>query len=420
LSLDHLRDDTRFKGWFYGIVLNVCRSYLREQKRPLLSLEAMLAGSSLEEDCSFSTLPDPQEALEKLELRQLMQEAVNLLSPKNRAVTFLFYYEQLSLQEIANNLGISVVAVKSRPHQARKELREWLLTAYPEMQRALPSERKRKAMIQVTIVEVVQQDRSSVVVLQDKAGKRALPVWIGYWEGEAIASSLHNNATPSPLTFNFMVNILKASGSELEEVHIESLKEDTLYAIARVRHGNKVQAVEARPSDALALAVYAKSAVYVAEEVMERAGVDLPAANGKPAQQDLDKIVSKLTDRPAGLTTGASHHPSRPTNLDFAQGTTGWYLAGSHPQNYLYGIDRDVKCRGEASGYLKPEVAKPAGFGALMQTLRADAFQGKHVRLSGYVKTAALVSALFSQGKARSGWMRYNWRWWTMRGTQRE
>src|SRR5215469_11647939 len=70
LSLDHLRDDTRFKGWFYGIVLNVCRSYLREQKRPLLSLEAMLAGSSLEEDCSFSTLPDPQEALEKLELRQ--------------------------------------------------------------------------------------------------------------------------------------------------------------------------------------------------------------------------------------------------------------------------------------------------------------------------------------------------------------
>ena len=55
-----------------------------------------------------------------------MQESVNLLSPKNRAVTFLFYYEQLSQQEIAIKLGISVVAVKSRLHQARKELRERL------------------------------------------------------------------------------------------------------------------------------------------------------------------------------------------------------------------------------------------------------------------------------------------------------
>ena len=405
LSLDHLRDDAHFKGWLYGIVLNVCRSYLREQKRPLLSLEAMLAGSSLEEDCSFSTLPGPQEALEKLELRQLMQEAVNLLSPKNRDVTFLFYYEQLSLQEIANKLGISVVAVKSRLHQARKELREWLLTAYPEMQRALPSERKRKAMIQVTIVEVVQQDRSSVVVLQDKAGRRALPVWVGYWEGEAIASSLRNNATSSPLTFNFMANLLKASGSEVVEVRIESLKEDTLYAVARVRHGNKVQEVEARPGDALALAVYAKSTVYVAEEVMERAGVDLPVENGKPAQQDLDKIVSKLKDRPAGLTTGAPIHPNRPTNLDFADGMTGWGMAGSHPQNYAYGIDTDVKRSGEGSGYMKAKLSDTGGFGTLMQTFDADMYRGKRVRMSGYVKSEGVE--LYTREFGWAGlWMR--------------
>lgn len=405
LSLDHLRDDARFKGWFYGIVLNVCRSYLREQKRPLLSLEAMLAGSSLEEDYSFSTLPDPQEALEKLELRQLMQEAVNLLSPKNRAVTFLFYYEQLSLQEIAINLGISVVAVKSRLHQARKELREQLVTAYPEMQRALPPERKRKAMILVTIVEVVQQDRSSVLVLQEKAGKRALPVWVGYWEGEAIASSLRNNATPSPLTFHFMANLLKASGSELEEVRIESLKEETLYAVARVRHGNKVQEVEARPGDALALAVYAKSAVYVAEEVMERAGVDLPVENEKPAQQDLDKIVRKLKDRPTGLTTSAPAHPKRPGNLDFADGITGWGIAGDHPQNYAYGIDTEVKRSGEGSGYLKAKLSDTGGFGTLMQTFGADMYRGKRVRMSGYVKSEGVE--LYTREFGWAGlWMR--------------
>jgi bifunctional DNase/RNase len=130
-----------------------------------------------------------------------------------------------------------------------------------------------------------------------------------------------------------MANLLKASGSEVVEVRIESLKEDTLFAVAKVRHGNTVQEVEARPDDALALAVYSKITVYIAEDVMERAGVDLPAEYEKPAQQDLDKIVSKLKDRPTGLTTMGSIFPKQPCNLDFANGITGWGIAGDRPQN---------------------------------------------------------------------------------------
>jgi RNA polymerase sigma factor (sigma-70 family) len=390
LSLDHLRVDTRFKGWFYGIVLNVCRNYLREQKRPALSLEATLTGLGSSENYLLSALPDPQEELEERELRQLMREAVNLLLPKNRTVNFLFYYEQLSLQEIAGKLGISIVAVKSRLHQARKELRAWFITAYPEMQHAVAPERKRKTLIPVTVVEVVQQDRSSVLVLWDKAGKRALPVWVGYWEGEAIASSLQSNAAPSILTFNFMANLLKASRSEVVEVRLESLKEDTLYAVTRVRHGNTVQEVEARPSDALALAVHSKSAVYVAEDVMERAGVDLPAENEKAAQQDLDKIVSKLKDRPTGLTTMGSTYPKQPRNLDFKQGTTGWFLSGSRPLDYEEGIDHNVKPSGESSAYLKSKLSATGGFGILMQMFDADDYRGKRVQLLGYVKSESV------------------------------
>src|SRR5260370_27721121 len=119
-----------------------------------------------------------------------MQEAMNLLSSKNRTVIYLFYYKQLSLQEIANELGISVVAVKSRLHQARKELRAWFITAYPEIQPAIPLERKRKKMIKVTIAEILQQDQYSIVILLDEEGERALPIWVGYWEAEAIASNL--------------------------------------------------------------------------------------------------------------------------------------------------------------------------------------------------------------------------------------
>ena len=103
----------------------------------------------------------------------------------------------------------------------------------------------------------------------------------------------------------------------------------------------------------------------------------------------LDELQFEIVGQDV-LTTDRGTPADQPQNLNFAQGTTGWFLAGSHPQHYLYGIDQDVKCSGEASGYLKPEVAELAGFGALMQTFRADTFQGKHVRLSGYVKTEAV------------------------------
>jgi RNA polymerase sigma factor (sigma-70 family) len=393
LSLDHLRDDTRFKNWFYGIVLNVCRNNLREQKRSILSLEATLTGLNVSENHLLYALPDPHEVLEEHELQQLVQEAMNLLSSKNRTVTYLFYYKQLSLQEIAIELGISVVAVKSRLHQARKELRGWLISAYPEIQPAIPLERKRKKMIKVTIAEVLQQDQYSIVILHDKAGKRALPVWVGYWESEAIASNLGSRSMPRPLTFNFMAQLLNASGSKLEEIRIESLKDDTFYAVARIRHGNTIQEVEARPSDALALAVYTKSVVYVSDEVMERSAIALPTVNGKLTQQDLDTIVGKLKEKKPvpGLTSFGSGLPNRPRNLDFADETTGWGMAGSRPQNYESGVDRNIKRSGEGSAYLKSKLSESgAVFGTLMQTFNAEDYRNKRVRLSGYIKSEAV------------------------------
>ena len=394
LSLEHLRDDSRFKSWFYGIVLNVCRSNLREQKRSILSLEWMLTGLNSSENHLLYALPDPQELLEEHELQQLVQEAMNLLSPKNRTVTYLFYYEQLSLQEIADELCISVVAVKSRLHQARKELRAWLITAKPEIQPAMPRERKRKKMIKVTIAEVLQQDQNSIVILHDKVGKRALPIWVGYWEAEAIASNLGKRPTPRPLTFNFMAQLLNATGSSLEEIRIEALKDDTFYAVAMIRHGNTVQEVEARPSDALALTAYTNSVVYVSDEVLDRSAIALPTVNDKLTQQDLDEIVSRLKEKKPvpGLTTFDSGLPHRPRNLDFTDGTTGWGMAGSRPQNYEAGIDRNIRRRsGEGSAYLKSKLSElGAVFGTLMQQFNAEDFRNKRVRLSGYIKSEAV------------------------------
>ncbi len=244
-------------------------------------------------------------------------------------------------------------------------------------------------MVKVIIADVIQQARYSLVVLLDKGGKQALPVWVGYWEGLAIASRLRKNLASSPLTFSFISSLLSASGSELEEVRIESLKEDTLYARAKIRHGNTIQEVEARPSDALALALHTDSPVFVAEEVMQRWGITLTEGNEKLTQVDFDTIVSKLKDKQptSGLTAGPLNKPEHPRNLDFAEGITGWLLAGSHPQNYEEGVDRSIKRSGEASGYLKSRVAEPGGFGTLMQIFDAASYRNKRIRMSGYVKS---------------------------------
>lgn len=116
LSLNKLNDPKRFRSWLYGIVLNLCRNYLRRRRVSCFSLEAAIAeGSS-----------DPQLLIEKDELRADLLKAVDSLSPKNRSAILLFYQEECSLQEVAHRLNISVSAVKGRLYKSRQQLKEQL------------------------------------------------------------------------------------------------------------------------------------------------------------------------------------------------------------------------------------------------------------------------------------------------------
>jgi RNA polymerase sigma factor (sigma-70 family) len=295
LSLDHLRDDGRFKSWLYGITLNVCRSHIRDQKTVLFSLEALAGGLRFDAIRFSGAVPGPQEVAEEQELHRMVLEAVNALSSKNRAVILLFYYEQLSLREVAAILGVSVVAVKGRLHKARKQLRERLLPLYSEIRYAVPIEERRKTMIKVSVADVVKQREFYVVVLLDEAGRRILPIWVGPYEGESTAIYLLERPVFRPLTHKFMANLLEAIGAELEEVRVEALKESTFYAVAKLRSGDTVQEVDARPSDAIALALHTGTPIYVVEEVLERAGMDIPEEVGTTPQlgKGLDSIVKE-------------------------------------------------------------------------------------------------------------------------------
>lgn len=303
LSLDHLRDPTRFKGWLCGIVLNVYKSHLRDRKIAFLSLESIAGG------LQFNIIPfsgmaaTPQEIAEVRELHQIVLEAVNALTSKDRDAALLFYYAQLSLREIAALLGISMGAVKVRLHRARQRLKARLLSEYPEI---IPRKQRRKIMIKVTIADVVKQERKDdqgrshelhIIVLQDEAGQRALPIWVGPFEGQSIAVGLSEFSTPRPMTFNFFASLLQALNAQVEQVRIEMLKGDTFYAIVKIRRGKTVREVDARPSDALALAVLTGSPIFVAEDVLKSAGADIPkAAKASPTRNGVESILGEIRE----------------------------------------------------------------------------------------------------------------------------
>ena len=283
LSLDRLRNDGSFAGWLYGITLNVCRTYLRSLKIDVRSLEALMGGMLIDPLLLSEGVIDPLALAEEHEVAKVILRSVYTLSPAEREATLLFYYAQFRLSEIAVILGISVVAVKGRLHKARKQLKDdlsaWFeVTSVPQVWA-----RRRKTMIQVSVVDsvtVMNKEASrppySVVVLHDEAHHRALGIWVGQAEAFAIDRGLRQSPLPRPMTINFIASILHSLGAVLEEVRIKSLKEEIFYATARIRSDNTLHEIDARPSDAIALAVATGSPVFVSEEILDMAGVALP------------------------------------------------------------------------------------------------------------------------------------------------
>jgi len=294
LSLDHLRDISRFKSWLYGIVLNVCRSYIRDQKINPYSLEAMMGGMYRDVLYYPSPVIDPEEIAEQRELHYTVLQAVQELSPKDRAAALLFYYEQLSMREIAAILGVSITAVKGRLHRAREQLRERLLSVYAEIEHQSITRDRSKTMTQVKVATVIENTeiKQNAIVLLDETARRVLTIYVGAPEAMLIAMGHTEIAPTRPMGIHLLINLLRATGMEFEEARIETLKDDVFYAVAKFRNGAAVHELDARPSDAIALAVLLDRPIYAAEEVLERVGIPLP--DGKTLQADKDKTRASV------------------------------------------------------------------------------------------------------------------------------
>jgi len=124
-----------------------------------------------------------------------------------------------------------------------------------------------------------------IIILRDTDGQRVLPIWVGVFEANAIALQIENVTTPRPMTHDLLRNVIADLRGTVERVVVTDLKENTFYAVIYLRVGEELVAVDARPSDAIALALRTKAPIFVDDQVLENAkGIEAP----EPA--DTDKL----------------------------------------------------------------------------------------------------------------------------------
>jgi hypothetical protein len=129
--------------------------------------------------------------------------------------------------------------------------------------------------MEVKTVSLDTIGHSPVVLLVDKEEKKALPIWIGLLEASAIDKELKNMTSPRPMTHDLLHSILAQIQVKVKEVRIVDLKENTYFAILFLKSNKEMIEVDARPSDAIILALKSKIPILVATKILDEQGITL-------------------------------------------------------------------------------------------------------------------------------------------------
>lgn len=129
----------------------------------------------------------------------------------------------------------------------------------------------------VESVRINLANNSRVVILKDSKIERYLLIWIGEPEALAIASELQGARYERPLTHDLLHTIIGRLSAEVTEIVINHLEGDVFYALIVLQHGDTTMQIDARPSDAIALAVRCNAPIFVDEDVLTEAAVTVSA-----------------------------------------------------------------------------------------------------------------------------------------------
>ena len=140
-------------------------------------------------------------------------------------------------------------------------------------------------LVEVVGVRIEMPSNQPIVLLKEMEGRTFLPIWVGSVEATAIAFAQQELRPQRPLTHDLIVDLLATTGATLTAVRITDMVEGIFYAELALRgDGGELPPLSARPSDAIAIALRTKSNIFVSQELLDRAGIQIPV--GEEAQSD--------------------------------------------------------------------------------------------------------------------------------------
>lgn len=132
---------------------------------------------------------------------------------------------------------------------------------------------KNIMLVEAEIWTVARTDKGNAVLVKPVGSEQAVPIFIGQLEAQSILFGLASVPVPRPMTHDLFISVLEKTGVTVERIEITDLKDRTFYARIILKQGIKKLTVDSRPSDALGIASRLKCPVYIAEAIVDEAGV---------------------------------------------------------------------------------------------------------------------------------------------------
>lgn len=311
LGLPRLADPARFGAWLQAIAANQARMALRRRRLALEGLPPHLAEGLLGGEPG----PTPEDAWASREVHQAILAALQELPPANREAVIGFYLQGYSYQELAELLGTPLSTVRGRLYHGRRRLRRTLRPLVDELLTPTPTQQEEHRMdttalldADVAFVGRLAFSTDCVVMLRERGGPRQLALEpVEAATGEVVERLLGGDQPLAPTTHDLLPRLIAALDGRVQQVTIRRLADQALYGDITLDRGGRRRQVEARPGDAVALALLTGAPIRIVASVLEAAGFDPADRQQQDLREELE--LARLRRRLAGR---AGPPPSSP------------------------------------------------------------------------------------------------------------
>lgn len=165
-------------------------------------------------------------------------------------------------------------------------------------------------MIEMRVMGIALDTRtgSPIVVLHDLDNRRALPIWIGSAEASAIIRKIENLAVSRPMTHDLIIDIIDKTGYTLEKIEINDVEKETYYAKLFLENDEgKVLEIDARPSDAIAVAIRVEAPIFVTSNVLSSGSISTDTAKDEKESEDFKSFIQSV--KPSDFEKLLKEHP---------------------------------------------------------------------------------------------------------------